>query len=43
MSSGNNASCLEMAFALNMVNHGQTMFIPATILELHLFIKVLLN
>ena len=43
MSSGKNASCLEMAFALNMVNHGQTMVMPATLLEVHLLTKVLSN
>ena len=30
MSSGKNVLCLEMAFALNMVSHGQTMVMPAT-------------
>ena len=30
MSSGKNVLSLEMAFALNMVNHGQTMVMPAT-------------
>ena len=29
MSSGKNVLCLEMAFALNMVKHGQTMVMPA--------------
>ena len=44
MSSGKNASCLKMAFALNMVNYGQIMLVmPATLLELHLLTKVLLN
>ena len=30
LSNGKNALCLEMAFALNMVNPGQTMVMPAT-------------
>ena len=30
MSSGKNALCLEMAFALNIANHGQTMVMRAT-------------
>ena len=41
MSSGKNASCLEMAFALNMVNHGQTMVMSEALLELHLLTLVL--
>ena len=41
MSSGKNVLCLEMVFALNMVNHGQTMVMPATYLELHLLNEVL--
>ena len=40
MSSGKSASCLEMAFALNMVNHGN-MVMPATLLELHVLTKVI--
>ena len=30
MSSGKNVLCLEMALALNMVNDGQTIVMPAT-------------
>ena len=40
MSSGKNVSCLEMAFALNMVNHSQTMVMPATLLDLHVLTKL---
>ena len=42
MSSGKNVFCLEMAFELNMINHGQTMVMPTTLLELHVLTKVLL-
>ena len=34
-----NALCLEMAYTLTMVNHGQTMVMPETLFKLHVLPK----